>query len=190
MRILGRIGDGAYCGKGKNMADRDNRESIPPDAHPSVSSGRQTSLARGLAWAVPLGACGFCVPYLILGAVILLQAAFTDMLPIDRDWEWRRLPGNGIAAAVICAMIFAFAAIANFAPRGRIGFIRALLVMATFALVDILAVAVAVVLFRLGPQSYTSDPYAWLRCTVFLTLLCVGGIAFIRWQIRNDEAKS
>jgi hypothetical protein len=170
----------------KKMADQADEEGRADLSElPGIS--RQTSLMRGGLWAIVLGACGFCVPYLALGAVLLLRIATTDMLPFDRDADLRGLPKQGFDAAVVCLAIFALAAIANFSPRRSVGFIHALAVIASIALLALLAMAAGTVLFGLGPQSYTSDPFAWLRWAIFAIFLGAGATLFIRWQIREFE---
>jgi len=146
-----------------------------PISSPTLSGDRCMSLIRGIAWAIPLGACGFCAPFLALGVVLLMRMMFTDMLPFDRAAEFRELPINGISSAVVCSLMFAFSALANFSPCRGIGFIRSLLVMGVVVIVALFVTSVAILTLGIGPRLYTSDPYLWLRVTIFIVLLCAGG---------------
>jgi hypothetical protein len=153
----------------------------------SPSDDRRTSLARGFAWAVPLGVGGFCVPFLVLGLALLGRILFADMPPADRAADLRQLPANGIESAVACGLMLAFAALANFSPARGIGFLRSLVVMGVVVLVAFVATGIAIMTFGIGPRSYTSDPYLGERLTLFAALIAAGGIRFTHGQLRRPE---
>lgn len=105
----------------------------------TVAPGRRTSLVRGLAWAVPLGICGFFVPYAVLGLETLLRIVLADMTPLERVTDLRRFAGDGAASALVCSLIFASAAVVNFSPRRGIGYVRSLIAMELYAFVAFIA---------------------------------------------------
>ncbi|MGO8746562.1 MAG: hypothetical protein ACLQNE_11285 [Thermoguttaceae bacterium] len=155
-----------------------------PKSSEMISPNRQTGLARGVTWAIPLAVCGFCVPFVVLGAVLLIRIAFTEMLAFDRRAEIDSIFRNAIDSAVVCMLMFAFSGLANFTPRCGIGLVRSLMVMGLVALVALVVTVFATVALDLGPRT---DPYAPLRAAIFFVLMGAGGTAFTRWQIKRSE---
>ena len=144
--------------------------------------------ARGLVWAIPLGICGFVIPYAVLGAVLLLRIAFTDMLPFDRAAELNELAWKGIAAAVVCSLLFAWSAFANYSARRGVGFVRSLLVMASLFLVATCVAGWIGTIFDLyRGRTYTySGPNEWVVTLTFFVIFLTGAVGFTFWQIRRS----
>lgn len=150
------------------------------------------SLLRGLKWAVPLGICGFCVPYAVLGTMTLFQTVPTSMMPAERAENNRGLAGQGLEAAVICAVFFATAAFANFAPRRGVGLGRSLLVMAQFLLgaFCLTGVVGAIVAPDRGRTYIPSGPDEWVFSVIFFATYLAGAGFFTYWQIQRPDAKA
>jgi hypothetical protein len=66
--------------------------------------------------------------------------------------------------------VFGAAALANYSPRRGIGFVRSLVVTGIAAILVLFVTEIATLIFGLGPQSYTSDFYRWLRSAIFIVL--------------------
>jgi hypothetical protein len=137
---------------------------------------RGTSAARGLAYGVPLAVLGLLVPSATLAG--LTRCGLIDM-------EWREIPGKVQWSSIACALLFGWSAIANFSPPKGIGFIRSLLVMGLATIGALVGMAVLAVVFLLGPRTYTSDPFEWLRWVLFLGGISAAGLAFTVWQIQS-----
>jgi hypothetical protein len=162
-----------------------------PSSFPSVSADRHVNLTRGLAWAIPFGVCGFCIPYIVLEVVLFLRIAFTDMLPFDRAADIKELPREGVAAAVVCSLLFAWSAFANYSARRGVGFVRSLLVMASFFLVAVCFWRLGVAIFDLerGHTYTSSGPYEWVGYVFLVVIFLAGAVGFTFWQIRRSEVK-
>jgi hypothetical protein len=160
-----------------------------PTSSPSLSADRQVNLLRGLAWAIPFGFCGFWIPYAAIGAALLLRISFTETLPFDRAAEIKELPSRGFAAAVVCSLLFAWSAFANYSARRGVGFVRSLLVMASLFLVAVFFAGVAIPIFGLDRgQTYTSNgPYEWVGILIFAVIFLTGAVGFTLWQLRRSK---
>lgn len=161
-----------------------------PKSVSTAAPDRRTSLVRGLGWAIPLGICGFFVPYAVLGLETLLRIVFADSTPLDGATELRRLVGDCAPSAIVCSLIFASSAVASFSPSRSIGYVRSLIVMTAYAFVALIAAfAVNRIFFfdRRNPKE-ASDLWLWLYLEYqYLRVLPVtflpGAIAFTYWQI-------
>ena len=158
----------------------------------SDSGYRRTSLTRGVAWAIPLGLCGFCVPFAVLGVPVLIRVIFTDMQPFDRDAEFSELFHNAIGSAYLLSLMFAASAVANFSPRQGIGFVRSLLVtLCLLFIILIVSTAAAAILapYLIGTYSGLRSPLLAAFSVIEIATFLVGVVVFTHWQIRRSESE-
>jgi hypothetical protein len=150
-----------------------------------IPPARSWSLLRGLAYAIPLGILGFCIPLITLGGLKLFY--LTDM-------EWNEIPWNVMGSSIICSVVFAWAAFANFSAVKGIGFIRSLLVIFIFMFISVFVLfLIRVLLFGFPRQVYESTltpsekliekMFAIIYYAIFLSF----GIVFTVWQIRRID---
>ncbi len=144
-----------------------NISAIPPP--------RRWSLLRGLAYAVPLGMLGICVPAVGIVCLKIVDAA---------GMEWQDLPGELAHPCFDCAIVFFFSALANYTPKTGIGFIRSIMILGILAIV---AVFIAVLIFPV--ESY-EDPHEWMRFAAFYAMISVSGLALTCWQIQRNPKPS
>jgi len=124
--------------------------------------GDTNSLIRGLGFAVPLSIVGFAIP-LSSGLIIELIGQINSPYANPPAIEFNSLFNGVLAAAIECAIMFAFAALLNYSPAIRLGLIRSLLFVGLSAFAGMIFMAIMTLVFNLEQQSYTSDPWRWLR---------------------------
>lgn len=139
------------------------------DSSIATVGSNQSSWNRGIKLAFPASLFGFTVPLLPDLIVLLLQFVIGDRR-IDMYGNFREVARTLVPGAAWCAFVFALAAILDFAPATRIGFVRAVMLVGLASVVGFFATAFATVLFPIGRQSYTSDPWLWLRLVLTLSV--------------------
>lgn len=123
-------------------------------------------LMRGFALAVPAGVVGFVVPCVVFSATALLRHCALGSSQSDLAANFGELPKTCIAAAIGVAIVFALAAILDTSPAVRLGFLRSLIYVGGATITGAVITAIVSGLFGLGPRSYTSDPWIWLRVSI------------------------
>jgi hypothetical protein len=164
----------------------------PSEADSTIAAIRGTSLSRGLAWAIPLGVCGFMLPFVVFGVERVLRFYFSDESHFDRG-----LVADGAASAIICLFIFASSAMAHFTPCRGIGYIRSLIVMTVFAFVALIGAVVVWIFFSPfdhGNPKTAENFFVWFSLEyqyllVFPVIFLPGAIGFTYCQI-STSAKS
>jgi hypothetical protein len=152
----------------------------------TIATNRETSILRGLAWAILLGVCGFVLPFVVFGVERVIRFAFADEQHFDRG-----LVADGAASAIVCLFIFASSAIANFSPRRGIGFTRSLIVMTVYAFLSLIASGIAWIFFLhfdLGNPKTAENLFIWFASEyayllIFPAIFLPGAIGFTYWQI-------
>jgi hypothetical protein len=124
------------------------------------------SLLRGIACALPIALIGFAVPFVAYSILTLVRHYILAYPRIDMRDDFRGMPVTFLGPGIGCSLVFGLAAILNYSPPLRIGFVRATMFVGLAALSGIVLAAVATIVFQIGPQSYTSDPWLWLRILI------------------------
>jgi hypothetical protein len=137
----------------------------PKHQHDGNFHAGTNSLLRGLAFAVPLSIVGFAIP-LATGFIIELAKQLNSPYANPPAKDLAYLFKTFVGPSIGCAIMFALASILNYSPALRLGLIRSLIFMGLSAFAGGIFMAVMTSLFNLEQQSYTSDPWFWLR--VFL----------------------
>lgn len=120
---------------------------------------------------------------------MLLEFALAEMTPLERADEFHSVLLAAVTSGIVCSLVFASSALANFSPRRGIGFVRSLLVMAAFMLPwPILAIAIIIVdgVDR-GHAPVDDVLYRWLAWEAFIMIYLAGAAVFTYWQIRRSE---
>jgi hypothetical protein len=132
----------------------------------------RTNIFRGLAYAVPLGILGFCIPALAIGFLKIIDLA---------DSEWRDLPREITPASIACFLVFFCSALANYTPPKGFGLVRSLMFVGGMAVIDVFIVAIIL------PVTNYIDPYKWIRFVVFFSMTSISGLGYAirRIWIRN-----
>lgn len=157
----------------------------PTEADSPLATRWGIDLSRGFVWAVPLGACGFLLPFVVFGAERVLRF-ICDSEPPTGD-----LLTDGAPSSIVCSFVFASSAVACFSVRQGIGYIRSLIAMALNALLAGIAAGAIGVFF--GPLLHGNVKearsfFAWF-CLEYQYLLFFpmtflpGAIALVFWQI-------
>ncbi len=125
------------------------------------------SLLRGLAIAIPLSVVGFAIPQ-ASGLVFAMVEQMNSPYATPPALDFISLFKTYLNAAIGCAILFALAGILNYSPAIRLGLVRSLLFVGLSMFSGLFFMSVMTLTFNLESQSYTSDPWLWLR--VFLAL--------------------
>lgn len=188
--FLSTLADDGLLKRTKGTTRPDGTAMRPMDINPYESpksdgvrvQQRQHSFARAFAWTVAAAILGFCVPFAALGIPLLLGVTFADV-------SLGSLPEKCMDSAVVCSLMFAAAAFANYLPHRGIGFVRSLVVMGIATIFAGFATASVARVFDFGPQSHRFDSYRWLWVTIFATLLFVIAVCFTYWQMRQSDRR-
>jgi len=130
----------------------------------------QASLLRGFACAVPSAAAGFAVAFLMFATILLVRYLIAGETMPDPESELRRNLRGAILPSAGLAFVFGLAAILNYTPARRFGLVRSIMFVGLAALAGDMTSALAEFLFDIGPQTYTSDPWAWLRSLIVVSV--------------------
>jgi hypothetical protein len=143
------------------------------------SAGRaKASWLRGIVCALPAGIAGFSVPYAAYLASLAVWYYLFNYSSIDVMTDIRGMPRTYFEPGIGCSIVFALAAILNYVPAKRIGFIRALMFVGLVTLAQLFVLAILFLIFNLGAEQHTigyqlrtSDHRVWLR--IVLVLGCI-----------------
>jgi hypothetical protein len=163
----------------------------PTEADPTLAVRRDISLLRGFAWAIPLGVCGFLLPFVVFGVERVLRFIL-DSKPPTGD-----VVTDGAPSSVVCSFVFASSGVACFSVRQGIGYIRSLIAMSLNAILAWIAagaiwVFVAVLFGPLlhGNVKEARTFFAWFfleyQYLLFFPMTFLpGAIALVSWQISS-----
>jgi putative flippase GtrA len=149
-------------------------------------NARKVSLVRGALCALPASIVGFVIPYLVFGTIPVVRSVCFGYSTFDTDADLRELPAKALEPAVGVSFVFVLAAFVNFAPSRRIGFVRALLLAGSSALLGLATMGVATWMFDLGRRSYTFDPYVAVRCAIAIIVAIVTSFIMLQRMTRHD----
>jgi len=164
--------------------DSDNPYSPPLTICPAKTFSQQTSVARGILCAVPAATVGFAIPYLISTPTFVTRWLQDDP-PAFRLDDLFSQAVRLASAAFFCALVFGLAAVVNYTPPKRLGLVRAIMFVGFAALFGVLGTTVLTVMFDLGPQTYTSDPWAGLRFAMTTSVPLCFAIGLTVWRVRH-----
>ncbi|HEV3344499.1 MAG TPA: hypothetical protein VG125_29250 [Pirellulales bacterium] len=145
-----------------------NPYEAPTGSGPPV--GPQASLLRGLACSVPAAVAGGAVPLMASTTILLIRHICGDSL-INVEADFHDLPKTLASPCIGCALVFGLASILNYAPPSRLGMVRAVLCVGLSVIASLIITGFLAASFGLSPRTYTSDPWAWLRVSIWGSLI-------------------
>lgn len=130
------------------------------------------SIIRGIAWALPAVAIGYAIPFVAMRGAFLVRA-YAVGLPRDEINDGLLLISERMSlesAGTGCALVFGLAAMLNFIPPVRLGYVRAVMFVGFSVLGGLFFGAFTTAAFGLRPRTYDFDPWKWHRALVTLAM--------------------
>jgi hypothetical protein len=136
------------------------------------------SFVRGAAFAAAWAITGFTITTVL----VAYQYGIDDPASFLQEARVQLLfPG------LACGAVFGLAALLNYGSACRIGFITALMRIGSAALVGVLVMHIATFVFSLYQQSYTEDPWVYVRMAILLAFPISYATVQLRAQWRQDS---
>lgn len=158
-----------------------------------ISKTPFSRMVKASFFTVLLAFVGYFIPILIFAAVSLTRGDTMSGIinaVVRSHLEFR--PGHkpSLEPSIGFAAIFAMSAIVSFAPSNSLGFVPSLIRLGGSAIIGVIAMVLASSLFGLEPQSYTLDPFHWVRLAIVAAFPIVVAACLLIRQPQDDGGPS
>jgi hypothetical protein len=110
------------------------------------------------------------MPFLIFAITLLARCFLQDDTIRDLVSDIRRDLWLGVGPGIGLSFVFGLAAILNYAPAKRLGLVRCIMGVGLVSLGGVALSELAASIVDIAPQTYTSDPWAWLRTLIVVSV--------------------
>lgn len=130
------------------------------------------SMLRGIAWAVAAAVAGYALPFVAIMGMFYVRAFVVGLSRDEIDDALLRMSDRmrPQSAGLGCAIVFGLAAIVNFVPPVRLGYVRAVMFSGLAVIGGFFVGTIWTAAFQLQPRTYNSDPWRWYRVVATLAL--------------------